>query len=806
MRWRYSLYDRSGNGTRIEEPIGWDAFSLKIKRHAERHGTFREVQTNQFQFTGKAAELLRDEYELYGIRGKYEMKIDGKCAGKTWITLYRGQVSFDAYSFKCEKGSCLVTVGLDQVGPVVDFINRFDQKVDVSSLLAFDGTTALTNYSQMVQDLLVPSKAILLRASSTNNSDLEYILSDDAGWIFPGGTGNLQGSISIPLQSTDTNAIKDYNPSSLIDFYNFTQNQEYVPELIYNNPVQPLNCSGAVFTLDFRVKGQFKNLVTGSGTLNLRLLLKKGTANFIGSPTTLQHWSISTLSSGTLGIYTTSFDHSFAGDVYLAPGEKLWLDFLLDYNKTTSFAPDVRIVIEPETYFKAQVTSKCDPTTVKLFMINETASRVIEAITNNELKLYSEYYGRTDSQPFNFATEGCGGRRAVTTGLNIRKAKMADGSEPKFFLSMKDIFESLSAIDNVGVGWEGGNIRMENWKYFYQDDILLTCTNIGSVQKTVKGDLHISVFKNGYDKWEAEDYNGLDEFLTKREWRTDISQVQNTLEKVSKWIASGYAWEVTRRKQNDTKDWRFDNDTFVICLSNSYFGVLLFGSSNTLELTTSDLTQWQFGDIITIVTGTGVNNGTYTITSSVLSGGAVLLTLAGSAITPGILGGVIHNEMRQWVEAGNMVFPANILDPATVLNFRISPERNAMRWFDFIAACYRNITNSDKVIFTSGTGNFLAEGQIVDACTPEAAAIAENADISLDKFADPVDATPIIANERVSFTYPLGFEDYRRIADQPYGIIAYESDCERGEGWIEEIEYIPEEGEAKFTLIPKIPT
>ena len=44
---------------------------------------------------------------------------------------------------------------------------------------------------------------------------------------------------------------------------------------------------------------------------------------------------------------------------------------------------------------------------------------------------------------------------------------------------------------------------------------------------------------------------------------------------------------ITRRKGNaDSKDWRFDNDTFIICLRR-YYGGLEVEQGNILELKTS---------------------------------------------------------------------------------------------------------------------------------------------------------------------------------------------------------------------------
>jgi hypothetical protein len=76
-----------------------------------------------------------------------------------------------------------------------------------------------------------------------------------------------------------------------------------------------------------------------------------------------------------------------------------------------------------------------------------------------------------------------------------------------------------------------------------------------------------SEIEGGYAKYESEDITGIDEFLSKREYRTEWSQTRNKDSRVCNFIASGYALEVTRRKGHlTTSDWRLDNDIFVICM------------------------------------------------------------------------------------------------------------------------------------------------------------------------------------------------------------------------------------------------
>jgi hypothetical protein len=808
MELEFTLINRFDVETIIEEPVGWDAFNIQLKRHPVRHGTFRELQGNSFSFFGAGAQMLRTEYELYGIRSNYRMRIREKCGGG-WNVVYFGKVGFDNYKFTCDNG-CSVSVDLEQLGAVAQFINRFDQKVDLSSNVALDGA-ALTDYANLTKSILLPSKAIKLRGSAKNTASQEYIISSDIGFIngFPTGTGTVQGGINIPFATVDVNAIKDFDPQGIMDFYNWTQGHEYIPELVYNNPDIPLNCLGTTFLVEYRVKGRYKNLAAGSGSHAMTLDLKQGTGNFMGSSTLITGTLVA---NGLNFVRTEEFDVTWTGTVTLAPTERLWLDFLLGYTKNTNYVADVRLEIDPETYFKAEVVSKCDPTSAKFYLINEATSRVIESITNNQLKLYSEYYGRIDSAPYAFPGNGCGSMKAITIGLELRKAKLTDGSDPHQYVSMQEIFESLSAIENIGIGLEGDTIRMENWKFFYGDNVIFECRGIDHLDKTLIAAEHFSIFKNGYDKWEAEDFNGLDEFLTKREFRTALSEIQNTMEKICKWIASGYAFEVTRRKQNDTKDWRYDNDTFILCLTNKFKTLAAFGVDHLIVIPINT-NNYQVGDQINVTTTSGTNQGIFTITAVSHPTATTTNISTAEATTLNIVDFIsIQNLTHQTydTEINNINSASNILDPATVYNFRISPMRNALKWFDRIAVCYRNITGADKLIFSAGDGNYIASGELADdtGCKLETTlgSLGENQDISTTAYEDPADGLPINFPERVKYTFPVSSAEFAQINSNPLGLIFYQCKSEKGFGWIDELVWSPEEGKAKFTLIPKIPS
>ncbi|MBS1618840.1 MAG: hypothetical protein JST76_10000 [Bacteroidetes bacterium] len=327
------------------------------------------------------------------------------------------------------------------------------------------------------------------------------------------------------------------------------------------------------------------------------------------------------------------------------------------------------------------------------------------------------------------------------------------------FVSFQEMMEALNCIHAVGFGLEYDTIRndghylvrVEPISYFYDHALtLMQCDNVETLERDASAGDAISIFKTGYTKWEAEEANGLDEFLSKREYRTTLRTLRKTLDRQCKYVASGYAIEVTRRKYGtSTTDWRYDNDTFVLCLA---------------ENTAADADH--------------PDEPAYMSES----------------------GGMINNPA-----ASNI--PTGILSPDTVYNYRISPARNALRWLPYIANSYQNWADG-KLIFTAGDGNYIAQGQVATGAI-EHTPVNESQTLTLDMLdtAGPLITAPLYRNEVVKFKYPMSYEQWRYIntGNNKYGKIRYNvNDGPYEEGYILDLKYDLFGGMAEFTLRPAI--
>jgi hypothetical protein len=148
---------------------------------------------------------------------------------------------------------------------------------------------------------------------------------------------------------------------------------------------------------------------------------------------------------------------------------------------------------------------------------------------------------------------------------------------------------------------------------------------------------------------------------------------------------------------------------------------------------------------------------------------------------------------------------SNVLSTTNLYNIRISPARNAMRWFKSVSPTWSKeyASINKKLIFTSGEANYLAEiaKTAADTCYIEGTdGIAENQNINKPEFSDTDNAIPIWEPEEITLEYPLSWQDFINIKQNPKGLIKVVAD-ETYYGWILDVDYAPNEGMAKWKLL-----
>ncbi len=851
MRWAFTLItiddDDNVIETIVDEPNGWSGLSMPIIRDQDLHGMGIEFSTNNLQFESEGYWIIKQEYLKHGVDGNVGIRIDWRCDEcDGWKVYVDGKLDFRSFKEYCGF-DCYVSLGIIDKSFMTMIKDRQDIDVDLTSSVAYDGVTTLTDYATLDGIIQVPSKALHLKAEANFKYDPTipgsdtYNVAKDAD--YSSNSNVIQGFIVPKFNNVVTSEIETFSPAASFDYMTFlddTLDSELDGFEIIK--IKPLNIRTVnnLITISFRLKGSFHtktNTVSSPFGRDVRATLSVGmkygadrTDAF--APVLIGNYSHHV---GFLGIgeNTMFFDYSNSVTLSLSENDPVWFYFILETFESgitilSTVFDALEITLDEDSFFKADSISVTEPSPAKIFLIHEALSRTVESITNNQLKVKSQYYGRTDSQPYSFIVDGCDGLLGILNGLNLRRATLQDGTQPKVFTSLKKAFDSLNALDCIGMGVEYGEdlapyLAIENIHHFYSNEIVFIAEGVNEITRSVKTDRIWNQFNFGFEKFETETTNGLDAIHTKRQYRTPIINTDAKIEKYSSYIFDGYPIEATRRKYGSTEDWRYDQDIFGLCLKRSEAEIYTQFSGNVSITWLSNIAI----QVPIVVQNLSVQPGytlvydglEYTITDASFDGSfldlSVMPNLPNNGTAANKLITIYSNGSPSFeyaVEQGNITSPANIFDPPTVLNYRVSPIHNALRWFKWVMQGVANLfidglNETAKLTFNSGVGNYVAEGELsANNCILEKEVLTENETIDLTKFFDPISGTPFIVPETVEFTYPLGLNEFLFIKENMYGLIKWRQDDmdEWHYGWIDRLEPNHEDGDAKFTLVTAV--
>lgn len=730
------------DGVFVKPPINITELQLSIARDPIMHGMQFEASTMSLIFIDDAFDYIESKFKTTGLKSEIICLIESNCDDlDNWEHVIEGKFNIAQRKKHCGN-SCTVSLPIESSSCEVLLNNKINQQVDIDKVVGQDGITSLPNYFNLGIDMVVPTKDLQYQTYGLvkDEGDTEPI-TFEAATPLPEA---FQWVLIRPDLSNEVNSnIKDSQLTgvSTLGFLNTIITLPVSPMILYNEP--KVDCFSQTFKINGRLKGRI-SLPNADDVIFILSLTHR-------QPT----WDGSTFQSNSLRSFNPGseihnpvnyeFDWTFT-EYEWSPindgSDSLTLMAIAGYANGDAHGS---VVFDKETFFKADTIKACPPTNTKAYLVHETLSRVTEAITNYCVRVKSEYYGRVDSEPFDFPVDGCGGLRFLTSGLKLRNATNAT-----FFASLQNILTGLKAIDNIGSGIEEDPdrpgyllLRVEGLDFFYRNVEIMRCASIPALDETIDINKAYSTIQVGYEKWETLANFGLDEYNSTREYRTSLTSVNNILKILSNLVAGEYPIEVTREQQyveTSQADTRYDNEVFIMLLKR----ITAIG--------------YPYGEMI--------------------------------------------------VEQGNVSNPENIFSPSSILNYGISPVRNLLRWFRSIAASYPDLLGDNQLYFNSGTGNILAKGELAEiyggSCRLENDEIQENQNIAITIFQDQQKATPLWRNEPVQYDYPMSLADYKHIKNNAYGYISYQ--CGNGDwkkAFISDIIFKPFTGKATFKLFKK---
>jgi hypothetical protein len=565
---RFILQPDTPGSLEMEEPAGWNDAELVLQRDLIYHGISVAFSNRSLELQGDAASYVKDQYETSGVDASVILRIIFQCEEQEDY-LEDFSLDFNTYKEICG-ADCRVSIAFAENGCFTKFRNNFDKKVDLNNDLSFDGT-ALTSYDGLGKAIELPALPIFVSTEGNvtgDTFDIDYPGSNISKYSIRPIFGNV---IYEAINQSQLSA-----PSVV-----FAVDDEVVSPLILFDDLP--SCFSGEFDVEVRAKGSIQVSDTSGATnlqldaLIVRIIQTDGSYHDL-SATILAQQVLANNAFLDGNPQNFDFDLSFADPTHaIAIGENITMVIIGQHSGIPAVHPVISVQWDNETYAKFETIKRCPDTVNDVYLLFETLSRIAESTTDKCLEVDSEYFGRTDSQPTAYDEDGCGALRCLTSGLYLRKAE-----NPTFFSSMKDVIDGLRCIDNIGFGLikvsGQEKLKIESVSYFYSDQEVLRLPFVSEVQLAVAVNEIYGTVKLGYEKWEPENINGLDEFNSTREYRLDLRLGRNTLDITCKLIAAGYVIETTRQQSfalTGAGDTKRDNDTFIICLMRDAYTSLL---------------------------------------------------------------------------------------------------------------------------------------------------------------------------------------------------------------------------------------
>lgn len=785
---RFTIIDYTtnplGDSTVIPEPLGFENLELVIKRDPKLDGIFFYPESfNNLEFYGLSGQILQDAYTVNGIAANCELIIEFQCSDSDdFVEIAHLKFDFSEIEKICDD-FCKLSVGMLDISCSTILMNRWETKVNLESLQSLDSSTNnLTPYANLATTLHTNTGMVELVTQTDLNIEPNPLVPNtlfqffgnefDSQWTANAGP-DYEGNMTISLDyNFVTNDIREkfvlyqnllINPyyyaiagGLFIDFLPFPN---YTSWAYYQEKnAEKIECGSELvmemeFDIDFYFDSECSNQQDVTFYVQMNVVHSRGP--FIISKTPIFTSALQQVAPCVQQYINISVPFTTLSFTDVQEGD--YINIVVQMNNFVGYIYKIirsdlyRVILKYQSGFvRTRKQRICEGSEYKGYMINETFSRVAESITNDCLRVYSDYFGRIDAQPYISEQDGCMGYLSLSDGLNVRRAVLSDNNLSQLSISMKDLYDGFNPIANIGIGIENDNarpgyelLRIEQRDYFYQNFEVADLSGARDVKLKSMPNKYLQTINFGYTNFETERTNGLDDIHAQREYRSEHDNVNNKVSIVSPFMASHYAFELTRREiGKNVIDWRYDNYVFPMV---------------NRRKEESDPA------------------GSYNFISELLGG---LYAIA--------------NNIR-----GSQFYR----------NVRISPMRNILRHLKELMTTYIPLAN--KFIFTSGTGNFKAKIQYNNAagdCILEKKddntfdGLHENQDISLSLLSDINNGIPYKTNIKINFDIPMSFNTYLNIKANPYGYIKCNCNDSIQYGWIDEIKFNPSTGMASVTL------
>ena len=749
---RFYLTTSTASAFQIKELVGWDSLNFVHKRDLSYHGfnyEFTDENVTVGFDTEAGMEAVEAEYALNGNDGfvllekvlMYAPAPGGK------IVEYAGRLNLNTR--KREKYYTTATVERQSLHQSIQ--SRLSTKLNLSESVTLDEAAMSP---PPLQRCYLPSRSITQHFHSAVDMYEEVFFSkpkDGDLWVHFNTANPNPNQISktYPKQLN----VSEKDPLAYDEFlFKFDAAGQYTIEVELDYQIY-FKIHPRLISIGKKITGYTTGAVLlfrrpGKFDLDYTLI-----ADVTGDPnaTSVTISSLTCNTSQTLNV--------LAGDeVYV------YAPFAFTHNANELSSIEMRVT-SYNTIVNVTGNSKAEGTVAQGLLIKSALDAAVQKMTGTTNRIRSAFLSKAnESQP----TDGCGANLLLTNGGRIRNA---EADKFPLTLTFEDTLSDLQALYNVGMGyeWDDDNqqevIRLEPAGYFFQDVEIMSIQATGEFTEEVAREMIYNQIEVGYQKYNEEDANSLDEVHAYHEYQTPIQSEKNRYIQRCKAIASGYLLETTRRTQfsdDPKKATSYDDDLFLLHVKDAptaltYDIELFIGAPTPTYLPRINFgarpvdgdgnpVDIRVNSLITLA-GTSANDGTYTVTDVI-----DLLDYIPNptySVYVSRVGFVVTNEIAtdvsvifyEYEPVRDEPFESitNLLDPPSALNLLLTPKRMLLNHSNWLLGglMYKGKTTLIKNTFVKQNGDLTTQ---IDSAYPcpggdqLGLSLQEKADVPLEAF------------------------------------------------------------------------
>ena len=567
--------DRLGTLSLKHPPLQWNDLSFTYERDKKYHGIAPKVAF-EAEFVKEGKDYILQAFNRDSIEAVVTLEVERYNVNTfEYELIYTGRLDFT--NFHEDTGGDnghAVTVGVEQSGYARQFLNLDDIEINLQKLESLNGKL-IPAFSKETESILLHSKKIIKRYEAVvdpfdPNLPVEYYIASMVVNTKPmiqkhWATLSFGFENVIVNELNATPSISQFNFITPPDIRTLSEHLEVSEQGPYRIDI---NLQGWVKALD---DWETYGIPQGKGDIKeaeFRILYQINT----NPATELFYYHKNNVQGDfytDIQITQTFYENFVPGDRVYLYGEIQILDSS-PFLPTSDYEFQFEALLHAGSYLKITGDTQTPATYGRGILAHEAFSRIVQSTSDMQAEFRSDFFGRTDSQPVTYPTDGPGSLLWISNGFQIRNFPL---SNKPVFTSFRTLFDSLDAIYCLGVGIELDNgkevLRVEPRDYFYKSEVVLRLGCVSKFKRSVAIDYFYNQAEFGYEQWQSEQINGLEEFNARQTVTLPLTQIKSKYSALCNYITSGYVLESTRREQyvdSNTKDGQRDNQNFLVCL------------------------------------------------------------------------------------------------------------------------------------------------------------------------------------------------------------------------------------------------